>query len=223
MAKQVKLSARPRSESGRNAVKQVRARGGVPAVIYGSKDKPANLEVSRRDIEALLSHAVGENILVDLQIEEGGKTTSRLSLIQEVQHHPLRREVLHVDFHAVSMTEKISADIVIESVGEPDGVKNFGGLLEQSMRSVTIRCLPQNLPEIIRVDVSALKIGDSIHVRDLPLPAGVEADEDADLTVFIVAEPAVAEEPVVAAAPESPEVIKEKKPDAAAAGAEEKK
>jgi large subunit ribosomal protein L25 len=128
-----------------------------------------------------------------------------------------------VDFHAVSMTEKISADIVVEAVGEPDGVKNFGGLLEQSMRSVTIRCLPQNLPEIIRVDVSALKIGDSIHVRDLPLPAGVEADEDADLTVFIVAEPAVVEEPVVAAAPESPEVIKEKKPDAAAAGAEEKK
>ena len=223
MAKQAKLAARPRPEGGRNAVKQVRARGGVPAVIYGSKDKPANLEVSRRDIEALLSHAVGENILVELQIEEGGKTTSRLSLIQEVQHHPLRREVLHVDFHAVSMTEKISADIVIEAVGEPDGVKNFGGLLEQSMRSVTIKCLPQNLPEIIRVDVSALKIGDSIHVRDLPLPAGVEADEDADLTIYIVAEPAVIEEPVVAAAPESPEVIKEKKPDAAAAGADEKK
>lgn len=223
MAKQVKLSARPRSESGRNAVKQVRARGGVPAVIYGSKDKPANLEVSRRDIEALLSHAVGENILVELEIEEGGKKSNRLSLIQEVQHHPLRGEVLHVDFHAVSMTEKISADIVIEAYGEPDGVKNFGGLLEQSMRSLTIKCLPQNLPEIIRVDVSALKIGDSIHVRDLPLPAEVEADEDADLTVFIVAEPAVAEEPAVAAAPEAPEVIKEKKTDAAATGAEEKK
>ena len=223
MAKQVKLSASPRSEGGRNAVKQVRARGGVPAVIYGSKDKPANLEVSRRDIEALLSHAVGENILVELEIDENGKKTSRLSLIQEVQHHPLRGEILHVDFHAVSMTEKISADIVIESYGEPDGVKNFGGLLEQSMRTVTIRCLPQNLPEIIRVDVSAMKIGDSIHVRDLPLPAEVEADEDGDLTVFIVAEPAVAEEPVVAAAPESPEVIKEKKPEGAAAGAEEKK
>ena len=222
MAKQVKLSARPRSESGRNAVKQVRARGGVPAVIYGSKDQPANLEVSRREIEALLSHAVGENILVELEIEENGKKSSRLSLIQEVQHHPLRGEVLHVDFHAVSMTEKISADIAVEAFGEPDGVKNFGGLLEQSMRSVTLRCLPQNLPEIIKVDVSALKIGDSIHVRDLPLPEGVEADEDGDLTVFIVAEPAVAEEPAVAATPESPEVIKEKKPEAAA-GAEEKK
>ena len=222
MAKQVKLSARPRSESGRNAVKQVRARGGVPAVIYGSKDKPANLEISRRDIEALLSHAVGENILVELEIDEDGKKTNRLSLIQEVQHHPLRGEVLHVDFHAVSMTEKISADIVIESYGEPDGVKNFGGLLEQSMRSVTLRCLPQHLPELIRVDVSALKIGDSIHVRDLPLPAEVEADEDADLTVFIVAEPAVAEEPSAAATPEAPEVIKEKKTEASA-GAEEKK
>ena len=223
MAKQVKLSARPRSESGRNAVKQVRARGGVPAVIYGSKVKPANLEISRRDIDALLSHAVGENILVDLEIDEDGKKSNRLSLIQEVQHHPLRGVVLHVDFHAVSMTEKISADIVVESFGDPDGVKNFGGLLEQSMRTVTIRCLPQNLPEIIRVDVSALKIGDSIHVRDLPLPDGVEADEDADLTVFIVAEPAVVEETVAAAAPEAPEVIKEKKPEAAAAGTEEKK
>jgi len=221
MAKQVKLSARSRSESGRNAVKAVRARGGVPAVIYGSKSEPANLEVSRREIEALLSHAVGENILVDLEIEEGGKKTNRLSLIQEVQHHPLRGEVLHVDFHAVSMTEEISADVVIESTGEPDGVKNFGGLLEQSMRSISIKCLPQNLPEIIKVDVSPLKIGDSIHVRDLPLPAGVTATDDADLTVFIVAEPTVAEEPVAAAAPESPEVIKEKKPEAGAS--EEKK
>ena len=217
MAKQVKLSASPRSEGGRNAVKQVRARGGVPAVIYGSKDKPANLEVSRRDIEAVLAHAVGENILVELEIDENGTKTNRLSLIQEVQHHPLRGEVLHVDFHAVSMTEKISADIVVEAFGEADGVKNFGGLLEQSMRTITIQCLPQNLPEIIRVDVSALKIGESIHVRDLPLPEGVEADDDADLTVFIVAEPAVAEEPAAAAAPEAPEVIKEKKTEAPAA------
>lgn len=214
MAKQVKLSARPRTESGRNAVKQVRARGAVPAVIYGSGSEPSNLEVSRREIERLLSHAVGENILVELEIEEGGKTTNRLSLIQEVQHHPLRGEVLHVDFHAVSMTEEIEAEIVIESFGEADGVKNFGGLLEQSMRAVTIKCLPQNLPEIIRVDVSALKIGDAVHVRDLPLPTGVQAVSDPDLTVFIVAEPTVVEEPVAAAT--APEVLKEKKPEAGA-------
>jgi large subunit ribosomal protein L25 len=217
MAKQVKLSARPRSESGRNAVKQVRARGNVPAVIYGSHVEPSNLEVSQRDLQALLSHAVGENILVDLEIEENGKKTNRLSLIQEVQRHPLRAGIVHVDFHAVSMTEEISADIVVEAVGESEGVKSFGGLLEQSIRTLSIRCLPQNLPEIIRVDVTHLKIGDSIHVRDLPLPAGVTAEDDADLTVFIVAEPKVAEEPAAAAAAESPEVLKEKKPEAAAA------
>lgn len=220
MAKQIKLSARPRSESGRNAVKQVRARGGVPAVIYGSHDQATNLEVSRREIDALLKHAVGENILVELEIEDGGKTSNRLSLIQEVQHHPLRGDVLHVDFHAVSMTEEITADIVVEAFGEADGVKNFGGLLEQSMRSVSIRCLPQNLPEIIRVDVSPMKIGDSVHVRELPLPAGVTAVDDGDLTVLTIAEPTVAEEPVAAAAPAAPEVIKEKK---AEGSGEEKK
>ena len=211
MAKQVKLTARSRSESGRNAVKNVRARGSVPAVIYGHRTAPANLEVSHRELEVLLSHAVGENILVDLEIQDGSKTSNQLSLIPEVQRHTLRPQILHVDFQAVSMTEEISADITIEPFGEADGVKNFGGLLEQSIRSLAIRCLPQDLPEIIKVDVSAMKIGDSIHVRDLPLPKGVEADADADLTVFIVAEPAVATEATAKEGAAGPEVIKEKK------------
>lgn len=222
MAKQVKLSARPRIESGRNSVKSVRARGSVPAVIYGKKTTPANLEVSHRDLEALLSHAVGENILVELEIQDGSKKNSQLSLIQEVQHHPIGRNILHVDFQAVSMTEEISASVTVESVGEADGVKNFGGLLEQSIRSLSVRCLPQNLPEVITVDVSALKIGESIHVRDIKLPAGVTVEDNEDLTVFIVAESSVSAEPAAPAAgaeAASPVVIKEKK----AEGAEEKK
>jgi large subunit ribosomal protein L25 len=214
MAKQVKLTARPRSESGRNAVKTIRTRGSVPAVIYGHHRTPANLEVSHRELEILLSHAVGENILVDLEIQDGANKSNQLSLIQEVQRHTLRNQILHVDFQAVSMTEKITADITVEPFGEAEGVKNFGGLLEQSIRSISIRCLPQDLPEIIKVDVSALKIGDSIHIRDLQLPKGVEADVDADLTVFIVAEPAVAVEAPAGAAT-APEVIKEKKAEAA--------
>jgi len=216
MAKQVQLTARPRSLSGRNAVKSLRARGSVPAVIYGHHTAPANLEVSLRDIENVLSHAVGENILVDLQIEDGAKKSNQLSLIQEVQHHPIARTILHVDFQAVSATEEITASVTIEPAGEADGVKNFGGLLEQSIRAIEVRCLPQNLPEIITVDVTALKIGDSIHIRDLKLPAGVTATDDADLTVFIVAEPAVAVEPAASEAT-SPEVIKEKKTEEAAA------
>jgi large subunit ribosomal protein L25 len=223
MAKQVKLSARPRSESGRNAVKQVRARGAVPAVIYGIKDAPANLEVPKKELNQLLAHAVGENILVELEINDGGKTSTRLSLIQEVQHHPVRGDVIHVDFHSVSATEEIEAEVVLEPVGEPVGVKTFGGLLQQSMRALGISCLPQNLPEIITVDVSALNIGESIHVRDIELPAGVTATSEAETTVFIVSEPTVAEEPVVAAAPTAPEVIKEKKVEAAPAAENNKK
>jgi large subunit ribosomal protein L25 len=216
MAKQVKLIARPRTVSGRNAVKTVRARGAVPAVIYGARTTPSNLEVTRRDIEIILSHSVGENILVDLEIQDGSKVTNQLTLIQEVQHHPIRRQILHVDFHAVSMTDKINAEISVEPFGESDGVKNFGGLLEQNIRSVSISCLPQNLPELIKVDISAMKVGDSLHVRDLVLPEGVEVNDDADLTVFIVAEPKVAEATPASGAAKAPEVIKEKKVEAAA-------
>ena len=221
MANQVKLSARPRQEAGRNAVSKVRARGAVPAVIYGARDTATNLEVDRKEIENLLSRTVGENILVELEIRDGTKTTNRISLIQEVQHHPVRGEIIHVDFHAVSLTEEIEAEIVIESEGEPVGVKTFNGLLQQSVRSLPIRCLPQNLPEIIVVDVSSLNIGESLHVRDLKLPPGVTAEADEDLTVFLVSEPTVAEEPApTAEEPAAPEVIKEKKPEASEGAAE---
>jgi large subunit ribosomal protein L25 len=218
MAKQFKLTARPRSEAGRNAVKQVRARGGIPAVIYGSAQKPANIEVDRREIEQLLARAAGEHLVVDLQINDGGRTESRLSIIQEVQHHPVRRDILHVDFHAVSATEKIEAEVPVEPLGEPSGVKNFGGILQQQVRMLAVEALPQNLPEVIHVDVSAMNIGDTLHVSDVKLPDGVSAAVEADVVVFLVSEPTVAAEPVVEEAPETPEVIKEKKPEAEAGG-----
>jgi large subunit ribosomal protein L25 len=224
MSNQVKLTARPRAEAGRNAVGKVRARGAVPAVIYGANDPATKLEINKRDIENLLAHSVSENILVQLEIQDGGKTTSRLSLIQEVQHHPVRDEIVHIDFHAVSMNEEIDAEVVLEPAGEPVGVKTFGGLLQQSMRLLPIRCLPQNLPEIITVDVSALNIGESLHIRDLKLPPGVTAVPDEDLTVFLVSEPTVVEEPVVVAEEAAaPEVIKEKKAEEGEAPAEPKK
>ena len=209
MAKQVKLSARPRADVGRNSVKHLRSRGVIPAVIYGHKDQPANLEINNREIVAILKHAIGENILVELDIDG----TSKLSLIQEVQHHPVRGDILHVDFLEVAMDELLHTEVPVEPFGEADGVKNYGGLLEHSLRSLAIECLPKDLPEIIRVDVSTLGLNQSLHVRDLVLPAGVKATTDADLTVFIVAEPKVEVEPVAGAEPsKGPEVIKEKKP-----------
>lgn len=217
MAKQVKLAAEPRTAMGRSAVRKLKATGAVPAVIYGAKDKPEPLQVKRRDINAILSHASGENILVELEFAGAG---NRLALVQEVQHAPLGGDVLHVDFHAVSMDEVIEADVPLEPTGTANGVKNFGGLLEQNLRTLSIECLPRDLPDIISVDVSALNIGDSIHVRDLPLPTGVTTRISPELTVFAVMAPTVVEEPAAGAeAPAAPEVIKEKKEDPAAAAA----
>jgi large subunit ribosomal protein L25 len=226
MAKQVKLMAQRRTVTGRSAVRKLKARGVVPAIIYGAKDKPETLQVSKRDINAMLSHASGENILVELEIEgDGGK--NRLALVQEVQHSPVGGDVLHIDFHAVSMDEKIQADVPLEVVGTANGVKNFGGLLEQNLRSLAIECLPRDLPDILTVDVSALEIGDSIHVRDIALPTGVTTKIQPELTAFSVLAPTVEEEPVVAEveAAAGPEVIREKKEEpeaAAAAGAKDK-
>jgi large subunit ribosomal protein L25 len=223
MAKQVKLTAERRTATGRSAVRKLKAKGVVPAVIYGAKDKAEPLQVSRRDINAMLSHAAGENILVELEI--AGK--SRLALVQEVQHAPLGNAILHIDFHAVSMDEVIQADVPLDPIGTANGVKNMGGLLEQNLRSLAIECLPRDLPDLIKVDVSALNVGDAIHVREIPLPPGVTTRVQPDLTAFSVLAPTVEEEPTAATAEASagPEVIREKKEDpeaAAAAGAKDK-
>ena len=211
MAKQVKLAVERRDAIGRAAVRKLKARGVVPAVVYGGKEKPEPLQVLRRDVSVMLSHASGENILVELEI--AGEKTTRSAMVQEVQHSPVGGDVLHIDFHAVSMDEKIEADVPLEPAGTANGVKNFGGLLEQSLRALTVSCLPRDLPDKISVDISNLNIGDSIHVRDIKLPNEVAAKVQPELTVFSVLAPIVEEEPV---APEAetaagPEVIKEKK------------
>jgi large subunit ribosomal protein L25 len=174
----------------------------------------------------MMSHASGENVLVELEV--AGEKSNRTALVQEVQHSPVSGDILHIDFHAISMDETIQAEVPLEATGIPNGVKNFGGLLEQSLRALTIECLPRDLPDRITVDVSQLNIGDSIHVRQIQLPSGVTSKVPTDLTAFSVLAPTVEEEPVVAEAAEAaaagPEVITEKKPEgeAAAPAAKEK-
>ena len=223
MAKQVKLTATRRTAIGRSAVRKLKAEGAVPAVIYGGKTEPQALQIGKREISSILSHASGENVLVEIEIDG---ESSRTALLQEVQHSPLGGDILHVDFHAISMDEMIEADVPLEPTGIAEGVKTFGGLLEQNIRSLEIECLPKDLPDVISVDVSKLNIGDSIHVRDLPLPEGVTTRVQPDLTAFSVVAPTVEVEPVAGAeAPTAPEVITAKKedPDAAAGGAKDAK
>ena len=220
MAKQQKITAQTRVETGRSAVNKIKQQGLVPAVVYGGKEKPITLSVNAREIRNILAHATSEHFLVDLEIADGGSKSSRLALVQEVQHDPIRGDVLHVDFHAVKADEKLHAEIPVETTGEPAGVKNFGGILEISVHAIEVECLPKDLPDVITLDVSALNVGDAIHVKDIQFPAGVTSRLDGDLTVVRVAAPTVEAEPVpVAEAAAGPEVIKEKKEEGAAPAA----
>ena len=221
MAQQPKLKAHKRTLLGRNAIKQIKERGLVPGVIYGSNQTPTPLQVDNRELSTVLAHASSEHILVQLEIVDGDQSTNKLALIQEVQHHPLKRGLVHVDFHAVSATEKITSSVPIETVGEALGVRTFGGLLEHSLRSLEVQCYPQDLPGVIRIDVTNLNIGESLHVRDIQLPPGVEAITDANLTAVSVVASRVGEETAEGAEqPTAPEVISEKKAEAKTEGAQ---
>jgi large subunit ribosomal protein L25 len=222
MAQQAKLTAQRRTQVGRNAIKKIKADGMVPGVIYGSTQEPVNLQISGRELLNVLSRASGENILVELEILDGSEKQNALAMIQEIQHNPLQREIVHVDFHAVSANETVSAEVPIETVGEAVGVKVHGGLLEHILRYLEVECLPGDLPQVIEVDVTNLDVGQSLHVRELKLPSGVEAVTDAEQTVVAVVEARVEEEvvePLVT--PTAPEVITAKKPEEGAAPASE--
>ncbi len=215
MAKQIQLAAQVRPHVGRTAVKKIKKLGFVPAVIYGAHQQTQHLQLPARAISDVLSRATGEHLVVELTIGEGADVATQLAIIQEVQHHPLRRNVLHVDFHAISADEKIHAEVPIEAIGEAIGVKSYGGILDVPLHSLEVEALPKDLPEIIRIDVSHLNLNDAIHVRDVKLPEGVSAFGDLDLTVVRVAPPTVAEveAPAAATTAAQPEVIKEKKAD----------
>jgi len=217
------LKVFPRTLARRTRVRKLRASGRVPAVIYGRQTQPQNLEVGLNEIEELIHHSVSETILVDLAIE-GEAKSSRLALVQEIQHHPLSGKVLHVDFHEVAETEKVTVTVPVETAGEAAGVKTGGGVLEHVLFKLKVRALPKDLPEAITVDVTPLEIGQTIHLGEIPLPPGVEVIGDKKIPVISVAAPIT--EAQEAAALEAattplaePEVLKEKKEEGEAAPA----
>jgi large subunit ribosomal protein L25 len=223
--KSVSLKAFPRKLVRRNQVKQLRAAGRVPATIYGSRRAAQNLEVSLTDLEELIHQAASENMLVDLTVEGDGQP-QRLALVQDIQHNPLSGKVLHVDFHEVSPDEKVTITVPVEPIGEAVGVKAGGGILEHVLFKLKVRALPKDLPEVIRVDVSALEIGKSLHIGEIPAIAGVEILGPKEAPVFTVAAPVTEEQEqaaaAAAAAPGEVEMIKEKKEEGAPAEAAKK-
>lgn len=216
--KSVLLNAFPRTQVRRGEVKKLRASGRTPAVIYGAiTTKPENLELVTKEMEDLIHHSLSENILVDLAVNQA----KRLALVQEVQHHPLSGKVLHVDFHEVSATEKVTIMVPVETVGEAAGVKTGGGVLEHVLFKIKVRALPKDLPEQILVDVSHLELGKSIHLGEIKAPEGVEILGDKKVSVISVAMPKTEAEEAAEAAEAAAttagdvEMLKEKKEEGA--------
>ncbi len=204
------LSAELRSDSGKGVARKLRAAGRVPGIVYGHGREPQSLSVVARDLDKLLGSIAVSSTVVELGL--GGATTK--TLIREVQRHPFKKMIMHVDFQELVAGEKVIVDLPLVFVGVPEGVRLSGALLEQILHKVEVRVDPANIPNHIDVDVSHLAMGHSLHIRDLVLPTGVEVLSEEDATICAVIAPraaveAAAAEPSVA----EPELIRKAKED----------
>ncbi|MDB4349602.1 50S ribosomal protein L25 [Omnitrophica bacterium] len=188
----IKLNAELRQEVGKNKVKKLRNKDFVPACLYKGQGEAKNLKVNKRSLFEVLHTKAGENVIVDLILDDKSKKP-RPVMVKEVQYHPIREEILHVDFNEISLTKAIKVNVPIVSKGEPEAVTKEDGTLEHVMWEVEVECLPTNIPEKIEVEVGQMKIGDKIHIKDLPVPPDVKILNDPELTV-ISAEPPHVEE-----------------------------
>ena len=202
------LSAETRTDSGKGVARKLRAAGRVPGVVYGHAREPQSLSIVARDLDKLLSHIAVSSTVVELAV---GTATTR-TLIREVQRHPFKKHILHVDFQELVAGEKVVVNVPLVYVGIPEGVRLSGALLEQIMHSVEVLADPAHIPNHIDVDVTHLAMGHSLHVRDLKLADGIEVLSDEDATMCAVIAPravveAVVEEPGAA----EPELIRKTK------------
>jgi large subunit ribosomal protein L25 len=194
------LNAEVREQKGKEIAKKLRTKGLIPAVFYGPHSETLALMVDPKELSNTLSTDAGENVIIDLSIRKGEESFRKMVMLKEIQIHPLQRHTLHADFYEVSMDEMITVEVPVHLVGKSEGVK-MGGILEQVLRTIQIQCLPSDIPRSIDVDVSPLKIGDSIHVKELQLEKG-KILSDLNFTVVTVVPPAAEEKPAVEAAPE---------------------
>ena len=190
------LGAEKRAETGTGVARKLRQAGRIPAVIYGHGRDPESLSINSREVERLLTQFAAGSTVIELSVD--GKVAK--TLIREIQRHPVKRNIIHLDFQELVAGEKITVSIPLRFVGTADGVRNSGGILEETMHVVHLRVDPSAIPNHIDVDVTPLTIGHSIHVSDLTLPEGVAILDDPGATVCVCAAPKTTEETTTAAA-----------------------
>ena len=211
------LTATVRAERGTGVARKLRQTGHVPAVVYGHGREPQSLTINTREVDKLLSQISAANTVIDLSIDGSSVRT----LIREVQRHPFKRHIVHIDFQELVAGEKVTVDVPLRFTGTAEGVRNSGGILEETMHRIHVRVDPSSIPDQIAIDVTNLTIGHSIHIRDLALPEGVTVLDDVDATICVCAAPkavveetpAAAVEGEAAAAAAEPELIRKPKPE----------
>jgi len=221
---EILLEVEVREEIGRGKVKHLRDAGFIPAVVYAAEKGTQAIKINRRQFLQLLHQHHLENAVINIKVKDE-KKKSRACLIKEIQYEPVGGEIVHLDFNEISLTKNIKVNVPVATVGEPAGVKMEGGSLEHILWEIEVECLPTDIPRDIKVDVSQLKIGDSIHIKDITFPSNIKVLNSPDAIVLSVAAPVkeeVVAEPVEGEEKLEPEVIKEKK-EVPAEGEEEKK
>jgi large subunit ribosomal protein L25 len=221
----IKLAATKRDDLGSSRVNRLRKAGWLPGIVYDSKGQSQPIQLKRHEFELMLRKRAGENLVMDLEVDGGAP---RKVLLKDIQRDHIRDNLTHVDFLEISMTRKLRVPVAIRLTGEPSGVTQEGGVLEHLLRSIEIECLPMDIVKEFTLDVSQLKIGDSLFVRDIQAdPAKIHVLTASDIAVASVLVPHVEEEvkPEEAAAEGAaePEVIGEKKEGEAEGPAKEGK
>lgn len=212
MAHIVALAAKARTASGKGPARQARFQGQIPAVIYGQGRSAQSLTVEAKALEQALTGIEPAATIIELAMD--GKKTK--TLIREIQRHPIRPDIIHVDFYEIHAEQKVTLKVPVHLVGTPDGVRNAGGVLDQVIREVEIEVLPEHIPDRVELDVTALKIGDSLHVEALSIPHATILNQK-DQTIATVVPPRAEE--VAAVAPEAgvdvtePELIRKVRED----------
>lgn len=197
------LGVELREQRGKGVARKLRAAGRIPAVCYRRNGEPVPISLDPKELDRLLRKASsGINTLIDLKVTGGGDFNGRQVLVKELQRDPISGAYLHADLYAVDLQQMIHVSVPINLKGTPIGVSLGGGVLDHATRELDVECLPNAIPEEFAIDVSAIEVGDSLHVRDLTVPEGVEILNDPDISIMSVVAPAVVEE----AAPAEEEV-----------------
>lgn len=214
---EIKLDVQIREQMGSRQVAAMRREDFVPGVVYGGKHKPTSIKIERRPYERIRRLHQGEGIVFHLNVFKGEeKLRDYSAIIKEEQHDAVSDRILHIDFKRISLKQEIEVKVPVVAKGEAVGVKQGGGSLDHLLWELDVICLPTLIPQHIDVDVSALSIGDAIHVKDITLPEGVKTKHDPESIMFSVNPSMKDEEAAPAEVDAEPEVIKEKKEEASA-------